>query len=119
MPMVIVPGEEARWRMRFFYAAESDPGPYPFPPDIAIQGGQDSTLDRHALALDKDNCVSYETYLTYWKGDHYECGSGAVFDLRSNKLRPDTWTSATASRLPMIAGIVPYHEVVLEGALRP
>jgi hypothetical protein len=73
-------------------------------------------LDRHALALDKDNCLSYETYLTYWKGDHYECGSGAVFDLRSNKLRPDTWTSATASGLPIIAGMVRNHEVALEGA---
>jgi hypothetical protein len=118
MPIVIVQGNQPRWPMRFFYAAQSDPGPYPFPPDITIQGGQDSTLDRHALALDEDNCVSYETYLTYWKGDHYECGSGAVFDLRSNKLRPDTWTSATASGLPIIAGMVRYREVALEGALR-
>ena len=118
MPIVIVSGTQPRWPMRFLYSLESDPGPYPFPPDITIQAGQDSTGDRHALALDKDNCVSYETYLTYWKGDHYECGSGAVFDLRSNKLRPDTWTSATASGLPIIAGMVRYHEVVEEGALR-
>jgi hypothetical protein len=117
-PVLIVSGTQARQPMTFLYAGQSDPGPYPFPPDIPIQGGQGSTGDRHAVALDKDSCVSYETYLTYWRGDRFDCGSGAIFDLRSSALRPDGWTSATASGLPIISGMARYGEVALQGELR-
>ena len=117
-PFILVHGNQPRQPMTFLYASESDPGPYPFPPDIPIQAGQQSTGDRHAMALDIDNCVSYETYLTYWETDHFDCGSGAVFDLKTNQLRPDTWTSATASGLPIVAGMTRYHEVVELGELR-
>lgn len=112
MPYVIVSGNQPRVPMRFLYAHDSDPGPYPFPPDIPIQAGADSTGDRHAMAIDKDNCVSYETWSTYWKGDHFECGSGAIFDLKKNPQRPQGWTSANAAGLPIVAGMERYHEVV-------
>ncbi|GAC1346289.1 MAG: hypothetical protein NVSMB23_23670 [Myxococcales bacterium] len=112
MPYVIVSGNQPKVPMKFTYAHDSDPGPYPFPPDIPIQAGEASTGDRHAMAIDKDNCISYETWSTYWKGDHFECGSGAIFDLKTNPQRPQGWTSATAAGLPIVAGLERYHEVV-------
>jgi hypothetical protein len=96
------------------YADESDPGPYPIPPDAAIEGGSESDGDRHILILDQDNCMLYETWSTYPEpGGSWEAGSGAIFDLQSNVLRPATWTSADAAGLPILPGLIRYEEVAL------
>src|SRR5215212_2455347 len=74
----------------FDYADESDPGPYPIPPDAPIEGGASSTGDRHVLVVDRDACRLYETYASYpvRGGAAWTAGSGAIFDLNSNALRP-------------------------------
>jgi hypothetical protein len=95
----------------FEYASESDPGPYPIPPDAPIEGGPTSTGDRHILVVDRDNCKLYETFDTHPMGTGWRAGSGAVFDLRSNALRPLGWTSADAAGLPVLAGLVRWDEV--------
>jgi len=112
MPYAVVSGTQPRLPMQFLYSSQSDPGPYPFPEDVPIQAGQDSTGDRHAVVIDKDNCLLYETWDTHWlgPGQGYRAGAGAVFDLRTGALRPDGWTSATASGLPEFAGLVRYEE---------
>ena len=107
IPWTSVPGTQPRVPMSFVYADESDPGPYPFPPDAPIEAGG----DRHVLVLDRDACKLYETFDSHYQGSGWRCGSGAVFDLRSNALRPDTWTSADAARLPILPGLVRRDEV--------
>jgi hypothetical protein len=93
------------------YGSESDDGPYPTPLDAPIEGGPDATGDRHVLTLDTDNCVLYELYSAYPTGSGWDAASGAVYDLRSNDLRPDGWTSADAAGLPILPGLVRYDEV--------
>jgi hypothetical protein len=95
----------------FYYGDESDPGPYPIPPDAPIEGGQSSGGDRHVLILDAAHRMLYELYDAHFAGDHWEAGSGAVFDLTSNALRPEGWTSADAAGLPILPGLVRYDEV--------
>ena len=113
IPYITVPGTQAKVAITFYYAEESDPGPYPIPPDAPIEGGSDSTGDRHVLVLDKDSCMLYELFDAYPQADNsWYAGSGAVFDLRSHKLRPDTWTSADAAGLPILPGLVRYDEVI-------
>lgn len=112
IPYNIVPGTQPKVPVSFYYADESDPGPYPIPPDAAIEGGPDSTGDRHVLVLDIDRCILYEMYSAYPNPDgSWYAGSGAIFDLVSNDLRPDGWTSSDAAGLPVIAGLVSYDEV--------
>jgi hypothetical protein len=94
------------------YPEESDPGPYPFDADTRIEGGTGSTGDRHALIIDRDNCVLYELYHAYWNDGNPTADQGSVFALRSNDLRPDGWTSADAAGLPIFAGLVRREEVV-------
>jgi len=118
VPFVVVPGSQPRVAMSFLYSGESDPGPYPYPADIAVQGGPGAAGDRHAIALDRDSCLLYETYDTHWNGSGYDSGSGAVFDLRRGALRRDGWTSATASGLPILPGLARYDEVVEQGKIR-
>jgi hypothetical protein len=112
IPFVVVAGSQPRIPMSFLYSGESDPGPYPYPPDIPVQGGPSAGGDRHAIALDRDACLLYETYDTRWNGSGYEAASGALFDLRTGALRKDGWTSATASGLPILPGLARYDEVV-------
>ena len=97
----------------FTWPDESDPGPYPIPPNPPIEGGPDSDGDRHVLVIDRDNCTLYELFAAVPQngGASWTAGSGAVFDLSSNALRPDTWTSADAAGLPILAGLVRYDEV--------
>lgn len=111
IPWVSVPGSQPTVPMAFQYASESDPGPYPFPPDAPIEGGASSTGDRHVLVIDHDNCKLYETYDSHLQGSGWQCGSGAVFDFKSNTLRPDGWTSADAAGLPIFPGLVRLDEV--------
>jgi hypothetical protein len=112
IPYVKVPAGQPRVPVSFLYATESDPGPYPIPPDAPIEGGPASSGDRHILVIDHD-CRLYETWSTYPNGDgSWRAGSGAVFDLRSNAMRPAGWTSADAAGLPIYPGLVRYDEVV-------
>ena len=124
IPYVVVPGSQPRVVVAFQYADESDPGPYPIPDNPPIEGGPDSTGDRHILMLGLDRCELHELYYAWPPGsgpnpytDRWWAGSGAYFDLRSNALRPDGWTSADAAGLPILAGLVRYDEVVQQGAI--
>lgn len=103
---------------QFTYAGESDPGPYPIPADPPIEGGGDA----HLLILDCDACRLYELYGAYQGPDgSWYAGSGAIFDLLSNQLRPAGWTSADAAGLPILPGLVKWEEVaagVISHAIR-
>lgn len=118
IPYLVVTGTEPKVPMRFRYDDESDPGPYPFPADAPIEGGANSKGDRHVLVLDKDRWKLYETWSSYPKTDgSWDAGSGAVFNLKSNKLRPAGWTSADAAGLPILPGLVRYDEVYIQHAI--
>jgi hypothetical protein len=100
-------------RIRFQYASESDHVPYPFGPHTPIERGS----DRHALMVNRDTCTLYELFDARWNKGNPTAGSGAVFHLGSNALRPDGWTSADAAGLPIFPGLVRYDEVQA-GAIR-
>jgi hypothetical protein len=107
IPFDVVDQTQGMVSIDFTYADESDPGPYPFGPDIQIEGGS----DRHAIMVDAGTCTLYELYAADWNGGHPTAGSGAIFDLTSNALRPAGWTSADAAGLPIFAGLLRYDEV--------
>jgi len=120
IPYVVVSGSQPKVPVTFRYADESDPGPYPIPPDPPIEGGADAPGDRHILVIDRDNWKLYELFAAYpdpatggWRA-----GSGAVFDLNSNALRPAGRTSADAAGLPVLPGLVRYDEVHEQKAIR-
>ena len=99
-------------RVRFLYASQSDRGPYPFSASTPIEGGQNASGDRHAIMVDPSSCVLYELYdAQFHAGNRSTAGSGAIWNLRSNRLRPATWTSADAAGLPILPGLVNYDEV--------
>jgi hypothetical protein len=121
MPFDVVSKKTPRSRVAFDYADESNRVAYPIPATVHIEGGRQSSGDRHALLLDKDACKLYELYALYPKGGGWSAGSGAVWNLRSNALRPAGWTSADAAGLPIFAGLARYDEVargVIDHALR-
>jgi hypothetical protein len=103
IPYTVVTSSHPLVTVHFRYSSESDPGPYPFGPDTRIEGGQNAGGDRHALMLDSSNCTLYELYDARF-GSRPTAGSGAIWNLRSNKLRPAGWTSADAAGLPILAG---------------
>ena len=109
-------------RVAFEYADESNRGPYPIPSNIKIEGGRHSDGDRHALIVDRDNCRLYELFALYpTAGGGWRAGSGAIWNLRSNRLRPAGWTSADAAGLPILPGLARYDEVArgkIDHALR-
>ena len=108
IPYVVVDSKTRRVPVHFEYADESDPGPYPIPPNPPIEAGD----DRHLLMLDREQWKLYELYQAVADGKGYRAGSGAIFDLNSNGLRPQGWTSADAAGLPIFPGLVRYDEVV-------
>jgi len=112
IPYVVVPGTQKRKAVSFDYAAESDPGPYPIPQNAPIEGGPQSNGDRHVIVVDRANRRLYELFYAFPQGDgSWRAGSGAIFDLTSNELRPEGWTSADAAGLPILAGLARYEEV--------
>jgi hypothetical protein len=118
IPYVVVSGGQPMVPVTFDYADESDPGPYPIPPNAPIEGGPSSSGDRHVLVIDKDNGKLYEMFAAYpQSGGGWHGGSGAVFDLNSDALRPAGWTSADAAGLPIFPGLVRYDEAVVAGAI--
>jgi hypothetical protein len=120
IPYIVVSGAQQRVSVTFDYADESDPGPYPVPASAPIEGGPQSSGDRHVLIVDRDNWRLYELFAAYPVngGQSWRAGSGAVFDLRSNALRPAGWTSADAAGLPIFPGLVRYDEVMEQRAIR-
>lgn len=117
IPYVIVDGDTPPVPVSFDYNDESDPGPYPVPAGAPIEGGEGSDGDRHVLVIDRDDWTLYELFAAYPDGDGWSAGSGAVFDLASNDLRPAGWTSADAAGLPIFPGLVRYDEVVEAGRI--
>ena len=155
IPITVVGRRQAKSRVAFEYADESDRGRYPIPRNVKIEGGRSSTGDRHALIVDRDACRLYELYALYpaksgfgrdstvstghfrrprGQSPHslttapqaapqhgWRAGSGAIWSLRSNRLRPAGWTSADAAGLPILPGLARYDEVrrgVIDHALR-
>jgi hypothetical protein len=121
IPWQTVPGGQPKVPMTFSNPSESDPGPYPFPPNALVEGGSGSGGDMHVLVIDTGTCTLYETWSSTRVGQGWSCGSGAKFDLSSNALRPDGWTSADAAGLPILPGLVRVSEVnagVIRHALR-
>ena len=114
IPYVVVHAGQATVPVTFDYADESDPGPYPIPTDAPIEGGPSSTGDRHVLIVDVDAWKLYELFDAQPMngGASWHAGSGAVFDLGSDALRPAGWTSADAAGLPIFPGLVRYDEAV-------
>ena len=106
-PFALVTDAHPTVTVRFTYADESDPGPYPFGPDTPLESGS----DRHALMVNVQHCVLYELYAAYWNRGNPKAGSGAVFDLASNAPRPDGWTSADAAGFAITPGLVRMDEV--------
>jgi hypothetical protein len=92
------------------FGSESDPGPYPIPPGAPVEGAGEEG-DRHVLVLQQGSCRDYELYSAARSGHGWTAGSGAVFNLRSNALRPEGWTSADAAGLPILPLLVRYPEV--------
>jgi hypothetical protein len=120
IPYVVVPGNQPKVPIKFSDADESDPGPYPIPPNAPIEGGPKSDGDRHVLIVDKDNWKLYEIYAAVPNdaGTKWTAGSGAIFDLKKKSpQRPIGWTSADAAGLPVMAGLVRYDEIVEQGKL--
>lgn len=113
IPFVVVPSSQPLVNVDFDYDDESDPGPYPVPPNPPIEGGPSGDGDRHVLIVQEDTCMLYELFDAHPNGDgSWSAGSGAVYDLNSHALRPETWTSADAAGLPILPGLVRYEEVM-------
>ena len=115
IPFVAVSPDQAKVEVQFGYANESDPGPYPIPPNPPIEGGPNAPADadRHVLMIDATNKRLYELYqVNPLPGGKWKAGSGAIFDLSSNQLRTAGWTSADAAGLPVFPGLARYDEIV-------
>jgi hypothetical protein len=117
IPYVVVPASQPKVPITFTdYGDESDPGPYPVPLNAPVEAGGDA----HVLVASGD-CHVYELYGAARSGSGWSAASGAVFDLRSDQLRPDGWTSADAAGLPILPGLVRRDEVAaghIDHALR-
>jgi len=111
IPYTVVGPHQPRVPIRFSeFGEESNPGPYPIPANAPVEGAGEEG-DRHVLVLQEGSCKLYELYAARRSGAGWEAGSGAVFNLRSNTLRPEGWTSADAAGLPIFPLLVRYPEV--------
>jgi hypothetical protein len=123
IPYTTVSRRQHRVRVSFEFADESDRGPYPIPKNAPVEGGRSSDGDRHVIVVDRDRCKLYELYAAFpvSGGRRWRAGSGAIWSLKSNRLRPKTFTSADAAGLPILPGLARYEEVrrgVIDHALR-
>jgi hypothetical protein len=111
-PITIAPPSQPFVPITFTaYGSQSDPGPYPIPPTAKVEGGKHSTGDRHVVVLYQGNCHLYEMFRAFYVNPGWKAGSGAIFDLSSDKLRPDCWTSADAAGLPITPALPRVDEV--------
>lgn len=117
IPFITVPGTQIKYPATFTYQSESDTGPYATPLNAPIEGGSASTGDRHVISIDTDNCILYEIYYAFPQTANWQGGSGAIFNLNSNALRPATWTSADAAGLAIFPGLLRFDEI-LSGEIR-
>ena len=111
IPWVAVDGNQPRVPMTFDYDEDSDPGPYPIPENAPIEGGSEPWGDRHVLVLDQSSCTLYETFDSWKEGAGWRAGSGAIWNLGSNALRPKFLTSADAAGLPILPGLIRHDEI--------
>ena len=123
IPYMVVSKHTRRVPVSFQYASESDGHLYPLPRGVPIEGGPRSTGDRHVIVVDRDSCRDYELFAAYPHngGKRWSAGSGAIFNLRSDHLRPAGFTSADAAGLPILPGLALYNEVAhgaIDHALR-
>jgi hypothetical protein len=93
--------------VHFTWPSESDAGPYPLSGSTKIEGGS----DRHAIMVNPSTCTLYELFDTHYSASQSTAGSGAIWKLSSNALRPGGWTSADAAGLPILPGLVNFDEV--------
>jgi hypothetical protein len=119
IPYHVVSGKQPKVPISFEVPDESDPGPYPIPPNIVVEGGPKSDGDRHILVLDRDNWLLYEAYRCFPDGrGGWKSVGGAIFDLKTNRLRRMYDTSADAAGLPILPGLVRYDEVFIDKEIR-
>jgi hypothetical protein len=122
IPFVTVAATQTKYPINYTaYGDESDPGPFPIPPNAPVEGGPSSTGDRHVIAVQRGTCRLYELYSAYWRTNHWDAASGATWSLTSNAVRPAGETSADAAGLPIFPGLARYDEVaagVIKHALR-
>ncbi|MDQ2895810.1 MAG: hypothetical protein M3Y09_09205 [Actinomycetota bacterium] len=121
IPVTVVSDPVTRRPVHFTFAAESDRARYPLPRGVAIEGGPRARGDRHVIVLDRSTCTDYELFAAYPHPGYWTAGSGAIFRLSSDRLRPAGWTSADAAGLPILPGLARYPEVAagaIEHALR-
>lgn len=112
IPVTVVGKTHKKVAVHFAYASESDRVRYPLGKDTRVEGGRSSDGDRHAIVVNRSTCRLYETFATRQGATgRWRAGSGAVWRLRSNKLRPQGWTSADAAGLPILPGLLRYDEV--------
>jgi len=108
IPFNVVAGSTVtKYEGEFYYPEESDAGPYPIPDNP--QREHDS--DHHILVVDTETCILYEVFDANLENGQLTGGGGAIWDLNSNDLRPDEWTSADAAGLPIVPGLIRYDEV--------
>jgi hypothetical protein len=111
LPFTIVTHAHRLVRLSFQYASDSDPGPYPFGPDTSVEGGPGAGGDRHAIMVSRSTCTLFELYQAQYSSAGSTAGSGAIWNLKSNALRPTGWTSADAAGLPILPGLITYGQV--------
>jgi hypothetical protein len=111
IPYNIVTNAHPLVHVKFQYASESDKGPYPFGPGTLIEGGKHAGGDRHAIMVNKSTCTLYELWDARYAAGGSTAGSGAIWKLTSNRLRPAGWTSADAAGLPILPGLLNYSQV--------
>ncbi len=112
IPYVVVPANQAGVNLTFKYDDQSDHALYPIPKNAPIEAGASSSGDRHVLVVRQGECKLYELFSAYPNADgSWRAGSGAIWDLNSNALRPSGWTSADAAGLPILPGLVRHDEV--------
>ena len=111
IPYTVVSGTQKKFPVTFVERAFSDPGPYPIPLNAPIGDAKNPNGDHNVIAVDKDNCRLYEMFDASVTRRGWRAYAGATWDLRSNALRPDGWTSADSAGLPMLAGFARYDEV--------
>jgi len=107
IPYNVVGHAAPKYHVKFQWPDESDAGPYPIPANVKLEGGS----DRHMLVVDRDSCRLYELFAAVKEADGWHAGSGAIWNLTSNALRPKGWTSADAAGLPILPGLARFNEV--------
>jgi hypothetical protein len=113
IPFTVVTNKQPMVKIKFLYASQSYQGRYPFGPDTPIEGGKNAPLDtdRHAIMVNRNTCTLYELWQAVYSPHGSTAGSGAMWQLRSNALRPAGWTSADAAGLPILPGLLNFAQV--------